>query len=136
MRSVIQNACTLCFGLFVAAAGVAHAETLEVNVPFAFTVNGHEFPAGSYRVEPQKSAASVLLIRGAQGTRTMTFVLTTPAAGRNPAGRDAALVFSPHETTYELSGVWTSRTAGFDVPASDDELPRVAQTVVYARRVS
>ena len=136
MTSAIRKAIVFGFGVLVAASGVAHAETLEVNVPFAFTVNGQRLPAGSYRVEPQKSSASVLLIRGAEGTRGVAFVLATPAVGQNPGGRDAALIFTPNDNTYELTGVWNSQAEGFEIPASNDEPSRVAQTVVYATRVS
>ena len=121
---------------FVMTAATAQAETLEVKVPFAFTVEGQAMPAGKYRLERNDTAASVILIRGEEGARRQLFVLTTPAGGRNPAGDDAALVFAPYENSYQLVGIWESRGEGHEVPADGEASARLAQTLVFAHRVS
>jgi len=38
--------------------------------------------------------------------------LTTPAAGKDPAGSAPALTFSRDENQYRLSSVWQSETEG------------------------
>ena len=54
MRSVLRRSMVLAvafLGLAGATANAAVTDTLEVKIPFAFVVNGQNFPAGQYRVE-------------------------------------------------------------------------------------
>jgi hypothetical protein len=55
---------------------------------------------------------SVLLIRGENGAATGMFVLTRPAAGRDPAGETPALTFNRYENQYRLVRVWESASQG------------------------
>ena len=53
MRSLIKAG--LLAGAFVlACTGSARASTMEVKVPFAFTVQGHTMPAGQYLAERRR----------------------------------------------------------------------------------
>ena len=132
----LKKAIVWAVAVLIVAASTAQADTLEVTVPFAFTVEGRTMPAGTYRLDRNESTASVILIRGAEGARPQMFVLTTPAAGRNPGGQDPALIFVPSEDGYQLVGVWESSSAGHELPASGDVSPRVARTIVFAHRLS
>jgi hypothetical protein len=114
MWSLMKKATLLGTGFLIVAAATARAEVVEVKVPFAFVVDGQTLPAGQYRVESEASSG-VVLIRGTQGTRAVAFVLTTPAAGRNPAGSTPALVFTPYETDYQLTAIWESGRAGHEL---------------------
>ncbi len=96
-----------------ATAGTARAaDVIEVNVPFPFVVRGQSFPAGSYTIEREGSALSVLLIRGDKGNRAAAFVSTKPADGRDPAGEMPSLTFKRHENEYRLAEVWESGSEG------------------------
>ena len=80
MKSLITGA--LLGGMLVTFAAAAQAETLEVNVPFAFVVGSTQMPAGQYRIDRGPSeAGSVLLIRGEHGNSATLFVQTTPLLG-------------------------------------------------------
>ena len=115
MRSVLSKSMILAvafLGFAGATASASPSDPLEVKVPFAFVVNGRNFPAGKYRVERTDMSSSVLLIRGEKGNHAAAFVLTTPAAGKDPAGSAPALTFSRDENQYRLSSVWQSETEG------------------------
>ena len=60
----------------VAAAGVASAQTLEANVPFAFRANGQVFAPGTYRIQMQRSLSGNPLI-AIRGTDPHKQVLTS-----------------------------------------------------------
>jgi hypothetical protein len=51
----------------VAAAGVASAQSMEANVPFAFRANGQVFAAGTYRIDLHNTGMgnTIVAIRGA-----------------------------------------------------------------------
>jgi len=66
MRINILKHFTLFFSLMAALAGAAHAETLSVQVPFAFVAAGKSLPAGTYTVD--SVASGVLFIHGSTGT--------------------------------------------------------------------
>ncbi len=102
-------------GLAGATASASPSDTLEVKVPFAFVVNGRNFPAGQYRVEREDMSRSVLLIRGEKGNHAAMFVSTTPAGGHDPAGSVPVLTFNHYENQYRLSGVWESETDGLNL---------------------
>ena len=86
MKSVMRGVVLAMASVFAVAAA-AHAETLDVKVPFAFMVGSQKMPAGEYRVERDSSMpSSVILIQGQHGNRAQLFVQTTPLIGANPAG--------------------------------------------------
>lgn len=51
---------------FVAVAGMASAETLEANIPFAFRAGGKVLPAGTYRVRAEygNSGRPIIFVSG------------------------------------------------------------------------
>ena len=96
------------------SGGFAQAATFEVNVPFPFMVHGQTLPAGQYRIDRDETDPAVVLIRGEHGNRVNLFLLTTPAAGHDPADQPA-LVFARHEAQYRLIDVWDSADEGFEI---------------------
>jgi hypothetical protein len=117
MRTVLRESILAVAFLVLAGAtaNLAASDTLEVKVPFPFVVNGHNLPAGQYRVERIDTLSSVLLIRGERGNQAAMFVLTSPAGGHDPAGTVPALAFRRYEDQYRLSSVWQSGTEGWSV---------------------
>jgi hypothetical protein len=97
-------------GVFVGSASAQ--ETVVAKIPFPFVVHGEEFAAGRYRVSDE---AGVLTIRGLDNGAGM-FALTIRADGRDPAGDQPALVFTPYENEYRLSEIWESDGEGFALP--------------------
>jgi hypothetical protein len=110
MRSVMLKTAMLGAAAFVLAAGTARASTLEVNVPFSFTVNHEAFPAGRYQIEEDSLAGpTVWTIRG-MNTPQAAIIVTREADGHGPA--KPALQFEHRENQYRLSNIWESPTEG------------------------
>jgi hypothetical protein len=114
------------------AAGAARADTLEVNVPFAFFVGGKKLPAGAYRIERNfETSSSLVRIRGEHGAATL-FVQTTPMNGAN-AAHEAALVFVPDETANRLTAIFEPNGLAHEVSASRGASKQVGGLVVRAQ---
>jgi len=136
MKSVMRGAVLAIASVFAVAAA-AHAETLDVKVPFAFMVGSQKMPAGVYRVERDPSMpSSVILIQGQHGNRAQLFVQTTPLIGANPAGDAPALVFVPDETGQRLTQVWEASGVGQEIARSRDRSRHVSEIVVFANHRS
>ena len=118
MRSIFQKGGVALAALFVTAvpAWASSTTVLEVNVPFAFVVNGQNMPAGKYAVQRDENDASVLMIRGEHNNHAFARVLTVPDNRHDPAGSQPALTFTHREHQYQLAGVWQSEYDGWDVP--------------------
>jgi len=103
-------------GAMTLTAAVAQAEPTtrqEVKVPFAFTVNGQEMPAGTYTVREDEDQPHALLIQGSTNKSTV-FVLTAPVDGVQ-ALQDTSLVFSKDGNRYRLTQVWDSGGEGVSI---------------------
>ena len=136
MSSVIRRAMVV-VGVLLASAVAAQAETLDVNVPFAFVVGSTQMPAGTYRLERNSSmSSSVMLIRGEHGNTAQVFVQTTPLKGTSPMGDAAALVFVPDENANRLTQVWGSPSAGVEVLAHHGKAKQVGQIILFGQRRS
>jgi hypothetical protein len=102
MRAMLMSSVIAAMTL---AATVAQAEPTtrqEVKVPFAFTVNGQEMPAGTYTVRQDEDQPSALLI---QGGKDVMYVLTAPVVSGS-APQDTSLVFAKDGNRYRLTQVW------------------------------
>ena len=116
------------------AAGAARAETLEVNVPFAFLVGGKQLPAGVYRIERNfETSSSLVRIRGEHGAATL-FVQTTPMEGAN-AAHEAALVFVPDETAKRLTAIFEPNGLAHEV-SGQRSAAKQASVIVRGQRAS
>ena len=111
-----KTAFAAAFALFAFAAA-AQADTLEVKVPFAFTIGTHQMPAGAYRVERDPFASQIVLLRGEHGNTAQAFVQTTPGSKGNPAGEVPALVFLKYENENRLAAIWESGAVGHEIAA-------------------
>jgi hypothetical protein len=111
-------------GVFVGSARAQ--DTVTVKVPFPFVVHGEEFVAGPYEIKADYHG--ILSIRNTDDGSGL-FALTTPADGTDPAGHDAALVFTHYENEYLLSQIWESNTDGFALP-EQSMVPRRAEAAV------
>lgn len=112
MRMKLWKVGVLAAVSLVAAAGTAGASTLDVKVPFPFVVQGKAMPAGQYQVTDDEG---ILRLRGEKGTHAIDTVLTIPASGVDPAGKQAVLTFQRHENQYRLTAVWESEEQGREV---------------------
>ena len=112
MRAMLMSAV---FGAMVFSAAAAQAAPASVEqavkIPFAFTVNGHELPAGNYAVRRDDDQSSALLI---QGQGKSIYVLTTPVTNAS-ASPDTSLVFKKDGDRYLLSEIWSDAGDGVAV---------------------
>ena len=118
MWTVATRAMLLTTGFLVCAGSAAHADVVEVKVPFPFVVHERTLPAGEYRVEHDSADPSLLVIRGEHGTKADTMTLTIPAGKPDPLAGKAALTFKRDENGYRLMDVWESSDEGQEVPGS------------------
>jgi len=119
MRKIIGTSIVALGALLAAGSGIAGAatDTMKVNIPFAFTVKGQTYPAGTYRVERDEQMPSILRIVSdkTKDQREQVIVVTIPATGHDPAGDKPALAFDRDGTKYELKSVWESGSDGREV---------------------
>ena len=111
MRTFTRTAGLLAAGFVMLAAGSAQAETIEVNVPFPFVVEGRMLPAGQYRVTNDEGLVQFV---GEKGTKASLFCLMVPATGKDPGGDKPTLTFTRHENQYRLTDIWRSSTQGLE----------------------
>lgn len=113
MRAVLMSSV---IGAMTLTAAMAQAEptTREaVKVPFAFTVNGQEMPAGTYTVREDEDQPHALLIQGSTN-KSVIFVLTAPVDGI-PASQDTSMVFAKDGNSYKLTQVWGQDGQGVSI---------------------
>lgn len=89
---------TLCFAQFASAEAL-----MFVNVPFDFTANNTQMPAGRYVVS--RITENTLALQLEDGAKSL-FVLTF-AAERDKADPAGELVFDRFGSRYFLAEVWT-----------------------------
>ena len=112
MRTKLLKVGVMAAACLAVAAGSARASTLDVKVPFPFVVQGKTMPAGQYQVTDEDG---LIRLRGEKGTRAADTVLTIPASGSDPAGKQPVLMFTRLENQYRLTGVWESATEGREI---------------------
>ncbi len=113
MRAVLMSSV---IGAMTLTAAIAQAEPTtreEVKVPFAFTVNGTEMPAGTYTVREDEDQPHALLIQGSSN-KSAIFVLTAPVDGI-PAPQDTSMVFAKDGDHYRLTQVWGQDGEGVSI---------------------
>ena len=123
------------FAMFVLIAS-SHAQTLSMNVtiPFAFTVGHQTLAAGDYSVIEQHTALKLVPADGHSGA----IVLTNATGGHGDEDRTSRLVFHRYGDRYFLSQAWIDG-GGREVFASAAELEyarttKQEQTIVLATR--
>ncbi len=111
---------TFVFAALMLSALAAHAESLTLNIPFAFAVPGKTLPAGEYSIKTLPGSAGVLSIQGA-GSDAIVFGRIIPA---NPETLSKASVAFKESSlvTVTMGGV------AFEVNKSDVVKPEPVLT--------
>lgn len=87
------------------SAAAQSPETLQVTVPFAFTVNSVYMPAGEYSISRSGAEGSALLtVRSTDSRRTLFFAGSVAAQGS--AAAQSSLVFRHEGAEYTLADIW------------------------------
>jgi hypothetical protein len=121
----------------ISAAGMASAQSMEANVPFAFRVGNKVMAAGTYRVEvAHGTAGQTVLVRSAQ--KQNAFVIAYPDGDVKASWQNdglARLTFTCGVSRCALTNVWTATGPLYRVPASKlgkDEPVHTAEIVMHA----
>ncbi len=93
---------------FVAAAGVASAQTMEAKVPFAFRASGKIFEPGTYRVQLQNRGGSALFVIGNRepGDSVLAMAYGSEDPKKTWKTGDGVLSFQCGSGPCALRGVW------------------------------
>ena len=109
MTSKMFKTFVVCSGLALGALA-AHAETLTLSVPFAFSAGGKELPAGTYSVE---TAGNMIALRGLPGS---AMVLAIPSSRLSPPSKTEAS-FEETSTGNVLATVTAPSGVVYSIPA-------------------
>ncbi|HEY1207414.1 MAG: hypothetical protein ABSH46_14495 [Bryobacteraceae bacterium] len=106
--------------LGTASASAQSPETLQVNVPFTFTINNVYMPAGEYSIgRPGIDNSGLLVMRSSDGRHTAFFMGSAAARGSAPA--QSSLVFRHEGFDYSLADIWwAGSTTGLQLPPSKE----------------
>jgi hypothetical protein len=111
--------------LGAASAAAQSPETLEVRVPFPFTVNSVYMPAGDYSISRSGAENSGLVaLTGYDSRHTLFFVGNAAARGATPA--QSSLVFRHEGGDYSLADIWFAGYASGVQLAPSKEPPATA----------
>ncbi len=111
--------------LFILAASQIYALSapllVKANIPFAFSIQDRNLPAGQYTIERVWSTnTDVLVIRGDENHSQSVFV--SESAQKLVAPKQTELVFDKIGSHYFLREVWTvGETTGREVPEAKAE---------------
>lgn len=106
--------------LALTGSALAQSTYVNMNVPFAFTVNNTSMPEGNYSIE-RTSSPGVLLLAG----ESKAVLVPAISAEELTAAPQSKLVFKKYGDHYYLWQVWrVAGSVGFEVP-----LHRSAQMV-------
>jgi len=116
MRAVLMSSVIGAMTLMAAVAQAEPTTRQEVNVPFAFSVNGQQMPAGTYTVREDEDQPHSLLIQGTTN-KTAIYVLTAPVSSGS-SNQDTSLVFARDGDRYRLTQVWDGDGEGVSIVGS------------------
>ena len=111
--------------LGVTSAAAQSQETLQVTVPFAFTVNSVYMPAGEYSISRSGAENSTLLAMRSNDSRHTLFFAGS-AAALGGAATASSLVFRHEGGGYCLADVWWAGYATGVQLAPSKESPSTA----------
>ena len=133
---------TIAAAAFVAAAGIASAQTMEANIPFAFRASGKVLPAGTYKVQllREPSGNPQFVIRG-QESNDAVLSIGYPEGDAKKAWQtagNAVLSFQCGISRCALSEVWMGgANAVYKVPTPSlgrDEPRHTAEVTMHSTK--
>ena len=110
-----------CSILALAAAYAAPAQTartLKASVPFAFTVQGRDMPAGEYVVDRANNSATIILKCREHSISVIVPTNTLESPNSQNTGK---LVFHRYGDQYFLAEVWGDGRDGRQLPPTKQE---------------
>jgi len=93
-------------------------DTVDVDVPFSFVVDGTKLPAGTYGIKPVddvEAGDNLMQIDNSNGHLSVIF--TANASIANTVPKETTVLFNNYEGTRYLAGVYvTGRMTGITLP--------------------
>lgn len=100
-----------------AVAGVASAQTLKVEVPFAFRASGTVMPAGTYYVVSRPTGSGVPIFRVLNLDAKRGILASAGLKHEGASNGEAKLVFRCYDSSCTLAQIWTGSAVGaYDIP--------------------
>ena len=113
----------------------ARADEFVVTVPFEFTVNGQQLPAGNYSIQ-REVGSSVVLVRNEQDARSALYVQTMQGDEVLRPPTQPYLTFGQYEKSYRLESLWTEGSGERDLLKAHESRHRTATVRVVAQPLS
>ncbi len=102
------------------------SETLQVTIPFLFTVHNVYMPAGQYTISRASDLSGLLAIRNADTRQTVFFLGS--ARGGGATSNQSSVAFRSGSGHYALTDIWwAGQPTGVQLPAPR-ELPATASS--------
>ncbi len=92
----------LALGAMSAAAQAP--DTLQIAIPFAFTVHNVAMPAGDYRISRSVDGNGLLAIENIDTRQTVLFLASQ--TGHGPAPDQSSVAFRSEGAGYSLADIW------------------------------
>jgi hypothetical protein len=102
-RNSIATSSLVVLSLLLTAAGAYAQSAVQAHVPFAFTVNKTQVPAGTYSVNRDLDS-NFIMIRNVKTAATVIALGT----GQSPSKKTGKLIFRHLGNQYYLSEIWGS----------------------------
>lgn len=113
MRAFLMSSVMAAVALAAAVAQAAPVNMQEVKVPFSFTVNGQELPAGTYTVQHDDALGTGTLLLKSE--KASAYVMTAPVNGEAAPSADASFVFAKDGDQLRLTQVWDGDANGHEI---------------------
>jgi hypothetical protein len=109
MKTHLYHAALLA-GVVVSGAATGRAQTLQVNIPFAFQTSNAEMPPGKYSVRRLQTGSPAILLNN-WDTHKSDIVLTSPLGGASSDTRPR-MIFQCWENHCTLAEIWGVTSGG------------------------
>ena len=129
---------TIAAAAFVAAAGVASAQTMEAKIPFAFRAAGKVFAAGTYQLHLAPTASGSQLVTISKDRVNEVLTVGYPNGEPKAAWKEmggAVLSFQCGVSRCVLTNIWSGGDASYRLPSpglGKDEPTRTAEIVMHS----
>ena len=120
MNRIAAIALSVAATLMAAGSAMAQNRSVEVTIPFSFTVNNTVLPAGSYTIASDRTHPNTLVVRDRTGIVKAVDLGISDASG---SGKTSTLIFHRYGSQYFLSEIrFASTNSSLYFPANKQEL--------------
>jgi hypothetical protein len=96
-------------------AGLASAQTVTAEIPFAFRANGAVLQAGTYRLKTSDSSGTHIVYMQSQRSLKSIMIVPQTSLDSRRWGSDPKLVFRCEGENCALTQIWSGGALGFQL---------------------